>query len=253
MHKNFDKEIQDKLLYKIHEKSRKIKFLPKEHKYFLDVFELSSVSSYIDNYKKKFETYKIASKLCKTFNTKHSLYNTLHERKAEYYVELWGAKRDMAAAKGTYIHLFAQTFPYFDEPKIKEHNFIIDYFNNLKSNYIFIGSEIRVFSTKLKLAGTLDGLLWNKETNKLAIIDFKTNEDLHKKDSGYFNKPFHKFKSTKVNHYTLQLNFYKYCLEEMFEKDLVESLQLIWINDINDSYKIIPLQILNLKDYLNIK
>ena len=583
MHKNFNKEIQDKLLNKIHEKSRKIKFLPKEHKYFLDVFELSSVSSFIDKYKKKFETYKIAHKLCKNFNTKHSLYNTLHERKPEYYVELWAAKRDMAAAKGTYIHLFAQSFPYFEEAKIKEHNFIINYFNNLKSNYIFIGSEIRVFSTKLKLAGTLDCLLWNTETNKLVILDFKglpldtpiltnkgwinmeklnlshkvfdkdgnicrikhisdiheikclkikfdnneeiisdfehrwlihkgfnknpyimttqeikdyfdkegmqlhskkilriynpkplnnpnkklpidpyvfgiwlgdghsadgkvtqmnlevwneikkrgyklgndvsqggagkaqtrtifglatelrklnllknkhlpeifllssfeqrldilrgfmdadgyynktrkrfvlsttrqyqvnfsvellsslgikstvlncykscnnkkiqawdicfvttdfnpflsrnkdinfninnehkyrrivsvedteqvktkcievdspshtylatkslivthnTNEDIHKKDSGYFDKPFNKFKSTKLNSYMLQLNFYKHCLEEMFEKDLVESLQIIWVNDINDSYKIIPLQILDLKEYLNIK
>jgi hypothetical protein len=173
LHKNFDKNIQNNLLHKIYEKSRRIRFDKDKHKYFLDTFELCSVTSHLDSYKKEFETYKIANRLCKLHNEKYSLFNTLHERKPEYYVELWTAKRDMAAARGTYIHLYAQNFPYFDEPKIKEHQFIIDYFNDLSDDFIFIGSEIKVYSTKLKIAGTLDGLLWNKNTNKLVLLDWK--------------------------------------------------------------------------------
>lgn len=252
MHKNFDKQVQNNLLHKIYEKSRRIRFDKDKHKYFLDTFELCSVTSHLDSYKKEFETYKIANRLCKIHNEKYNLYNTLHERKPEYYVELWTAKRDMAAARGTFIHLYAQNFPYFDEPKIKEHQFIIDYFNDLPDNFIFIGSEVKVYSTKLKIAGTLDGLLWNKDTNKLILIDWKTNQEIYKKDNGYLAEPFNKFKATKLNTYMLQLNFYKFCLEEMFEKDLVESLHIVWLNEVNKSYESIPLQILDLKEYLNI-
>ena len=63
MHKNYNENIQIRLLNKIIEKSRRIQFHPKEHKYFLDTFELTSVTTQIDTYRSEFQSNKIASSL----------------------------------------------------------------------------------------------------------------------------------------------------------------------------------------------
>lgn len=253
MHKNYNESIQYPILNAIIEKSRKIQFNHKEHKYFLDRFELNAVSNFISNYKKEFESHKIANRLCRLYNDKHKLVGKYLERKPDYYLELWNSIREMACHRGTMIHLYAESYPYFDEPKIKEHHYIHNFFNELNSKYIFIGSEIRVYSTSLKIAGTLDCLLFNKETKKYVVVDWKSNGDIYKKENGYFLEPFDKFKNNKLNSYTLQLNFYKHCLEEMFKANFeIEELWIVWLTDNNDDYKLIPLQILNLNDYLNI-
>lgn len=251
MHKNYDLNLQLNILNKINEKSRRVRFEPKEHKYFLDTFELTSVTTFIDKYRSPFESYKIANSLANKFNEKHGIKNTINERKPDYYIQLWNANRDMACARGTMIHLYAESFPFFDELKLKEHAFIHNYFTDLSEDYIYVGSEIKVYSTKLKLAGTIDCILYNKYTKKLKLVDWKTNSDIYKKQSGYMLEPFQDFRNTKVNGYTLQLNFYKQCLEEMFnKKDIIEGLELVWLQETNENYEIIPLQMLNLNKYL---
>lgn len=253
MHKNYNEAIQIPLLNKIIEKSRRVQFHAEEHKYFLDTFELTSVTTQIDKYKSEFQSNKIATSLCKKHNEKYSLNGKYNQRKPEYYLEMWRAKRDLACSRGTMIHLYAESYPYFDEPKLKEHEYIHNFFNDLDEKYIFINSEIRIYSTSLKLAGTLDLLLYNTETKKYIICDYKSNEDIYKKENGYFNEPFADLKNTKLNSYLLQLNFYKYCFEEMFNANLIEDLWIIWLHHDNDNYHKIPTQIIDLTKYLNIK
>lgn len=173
MHKNYNETIQYPFLNQIFAKSRRINFNSKEHKYFLDTFELNAVTNHINSFRKEFESFRIASRLAKLYNEKHNLKNKYNERHASYYLELWNAKKEMACNRGTYIHLYAESYPFFDEPKIKEHHYIQNFWNDLDTKYIFIGSEIRVYSSKLKIAGTLDCLLYNIETEKFVVIDFK--------------------------------------------------------------------------------
>lgn len=246
MHKNYNEKIQIPILNEILKKSRRLRFDADKHKYHLDTFELTSVTTHIDKYRNEFESQKIANSLCKKYNEKYSLNNKHNQRKPEYYIQLWNAKREMSCNKGTMIHLYAESYPYFDNSELKEHDYIINYFDDLNENMVYIGSEIRVYSTSLQLAGTIDLLLYNTKTNKFSIVDFKTNKDIYKSDSGFFKEPYEYMKNTKINSYTLQLNFYKYCFEEMF-KDVfsVEQLDLVWLNDNNDNYKLINLNIIN--------
>lgn len=251
MHKNYNEKIQLPILNKILEKSRRLQFDKEKHKYYLNAHELTSVTTYIDKYKQEFQSYKIANNVCKKYNEKHSLIGKHNQRKPEYYLELWRAKRDFACNRGTIIHLYAESYPYFDEIKLKEHQYIHNFFNDLDDNLIFIGSEIRLYSTTFKLAGTVDLLFYNIETNKFIICDFKTNEDIYKKESGFLSEPFVNLKNTKLNNYCLQLNFYKYCFEEMFPEYKIDKLWVIWLNETNDNYEKINLDILDLNKYFN--
>ena len=253
MHKNYNEKIQIPILNKLLEKSRRLRFEPEVHKYYLDVFELTSVTTHIDKYRQEFKTNKIANSLCSKFNDKYNLNNKYNQRKPEYYIELWRAKREYAAARGTMIHLYAESYPYFDDIKIKEHEYVHNFFNDLDDKYVYVGSEIRTYSTSLKLAGTIDLILYNTETNKFVISDWKSNEDIYKNESGFLNEPFNEIRNTKLNSYMLQLNYYKYCIEELFDDIKIEELWVIWLNDNNDNYKKIPLQILDLNKYFNIK
>lgn len=249
MHKNYNEQLQIPLLNKILEKSRRLRFEPIKHKYFLDSFELKSVTTHIDTYRQEFQTQKIAHNLCKKYNEKYSLVGKHNQRKPEYYVELWRAKRDLSCNRGTMIHLYAESYPYFDDIKLKEHQYIHNFFNDLSENIIYIGSELRLYSTTLKLAGTVDLLLYNTNTNKFIIGDWKSNEDIHKKENGFFTEPFNNIKNTKLNSYMLQLNFYKHCFEEMFSDCNVEGLWVIWLNETNDNYKKIELDIIDICSY----
>lgn len=251
MHKNYNEKIQLPLLNKILEKSRRLRFEPEKHKYFLDSFELKSVTTHIDTYRQEFQTHKIANNLCKKHNEKYSLVGKHNQRKPEYYVELWKAKRDLACNRGTMIHLYAESYPYFDKVDIKEHEYIHNFFNDIPDDIIYIGSELRLYSTSLKLGGTIDLLLYNTKTNKFIISDWKSNEDINKKENGYFLKPFDGIKNTKLNSYMLQLNYYKYCFEEMFPDCKIEELWVVWLNSNNDNYEKFNIDIIDLNNYLN--
>ena len=97
------------------------------------------------------------------------------------------------------------------------------------SNELF--SEIRVFSKNLKIAGTIDLMIYNKTKNHISLIDWKTNVEI--KRHGYqkgISFPVRKMDDCSFNRYTLQLSMYQFLLEK-FYKVRVNGLFIVHLKD----------------------
>ena len=80
-------------------------------------------------------------------------------------------------------------------------------------------SEKIIYSTELKLAGSVDLIIQNTESDEYTIIDWKTNEKIP--TNSYKNKVgthqiTHDIEDCKFNLYALQLSLYRYLLEEYY-------------------------------------
>lgn len=80
-----------------------------------------------------------------------------------------------------------------------------------------LGVEKIVFSSSLKLAGTIDLFARSKKTNNYVIIDHKTNKSIANENENVYNKfcldPISSIPDTNFYHYALQLNLYEYLLK----------------------------------------
>jgi ATP-dependent exoDNAse (exonuclease V) beta subunit len=102
-----------------------------------------------------------------------------------------------------------------DELEGKLFKSAVDFINRITDKYSVVAAEKLVFSPALKLAGTFDLLLEDKETGEMIIADWKTNEEI--KTNNYFSKGLSVLNfmdDCNFNHYSLQLNLYQYILEK---------------------------------------
>ena len=89
----------------------------------------------------------------------------------------------------------------------------------LKSN-IDILSEIIVYSTELKIAGTVDILAKDNNTCQYELIDWKTSKKIETVSYGYKMGTHDVTKNVmdcNFYHYALQLSLYRYLLEEYYD------------------------------------
>ena len=96
----------------------------------------------------------------------------------------------------------------------------INWLNKFKMTSRFeVYPEVIVYSEELKLCGTIDLLVLDKEKNIYNIMDWKTSKSISTKSYG--NKKGIKpatedLEDTKFNLYALQLSLYRYLLEEYY-------------------------------------
>lgn len=121
-------------------------------------------------------------------------------------------------ARKSYYHKFTKKYKYndiqadFDSriPKCKT------LFSKLAGRYVPIRTELPVYDKKHLICGTMDILLYDKETGKLVIGDWKTNSHLDfepKPYNGVMYSPFDNFYDINYHHYCIQLSMYKAILE----------------------------------------
>lgn len=144
--------------------------------------------------------------------------------------EEWQQKADVANILGTKVHKWIEDYwtgiaPGMPEdPEVKSR---VEKFLTLKeerfNDLVPLESELKVFSKKWRLAGTVDQpfLMWDKKENKLLFLigDWKTNkefkDDKHKK--GRFKKLLHPFVDlyeNSHNEYSIQISLYRLIIEE---------------------------------------
>lgn len=96
-----------------------------------------------------------------------------------------------------------------------------------RGNYEIVGTEVRI--TNGKIAGTIDLLLYNLDTNKYLLLDYKTCVSLTKAHYGkMFYEPFDDITCSKHDKYSMQLSLYSAILEDCYDVE-VEDMQLLWI------------------------
>lgn len=144
---------------------------------------------------------------------------------------MWKASADYACEIGTIVHETLefgwQNKEYYPDERLFERfpGMKEDYdyrkekcrhiLKLLKERYIPIKNETIVYDRDWKLCGTIDFLAYNKKTNQVAILDWKTNKkwDFTNKFQR-LKKPFDFLDDCNINHYELQLNTYKAILEK---------------------------------------
>jgi len=118
---------------------------------------------------------------------------------------------------------------------------IIDkFYSDIKGKLIPVRTELVVFDRDFGIAGMLDLLVFNVKTGKLEIWDYKTNKNITTRND------FGRTLSGCLSHiddcdleiYSLQLSIYKKIIEKNTGLELGDSY-LVWVNESNDSYKVI--------------
>ena len=132
----------------------------------------------------------------------------------------WTVKRDGSADAGSRAHAYAESLvlgtpapaPETDADR-RTFRIIDKALVMLRPHYEFLGAEQIVFDPLFRLAGTIDLPARNKATGALAILDWKTCEDIT--DDAYGRTalpPLAHIPDSKVAHYSLQLSLYAWIL-----------------------------------------
>ena len=170
----------------------------------------TSVTTFIDGFFESFDSEKIAAKLVKT-----------HPRYADRTVESLIAEWDAAGQHGTDVHEEIENWIKngVEPGKTKAAAGVSWLKNYQKKSDIQVLSEVIIYSTELKMAGTVDVLALDKTTGNYEIIDWKTSKRID--TSSYGNKTGTSSVTQDVPdcnfyHYALQLSLYRYLLEEYY-------------------------------------
>lgn len=184
------------------------------HKYQLKddpQFEFTSCTAFAKYFFKTFDKIGIANKLTGT----HPNYTHLTPQEL---VENW----DEIAAEGTLIHQEIENFINDrSEPTHPKSKYAAEWLNAniLNKNKYKIYSEVIIYSKELKLAGTIDVLIYDESKNIYKILDWKTNRKI---DTQSYNGEVgnHDASSTLMDcnyyHYSVQLSLYRYILEKYY-------------------------------------
>lgn len=222
------------------------------HTYFKKDKKLTSVTTFIDKFKNKFDS------------DYHSKRIALKENKTqEEVLSEWKEKAFRSTEIGTAIHKIFEDYTNgnysiinenlsFDYLPLKEDYIIefeskkngaISFINDLflKNRLTPVYSELIVYNDYL--AGQIDSICKDNKGN-FYIIDFKTNKSIdtfsyHKK----MKEPFYNVNDSNYYHYCLQLSIYKrlcdFDIKAMFLIHITENdYQIIECEDIFDTYKI---------------
>lgn len=173
----------------------------------------------------------------------------------------WKKENEFSCIKGSCIHLKAQSLWMKDNYEIdyniiddvidknrlkKEYDIMskqaINFYNDYKDMYDMIQDEFIVWSKEFDIAGSIDGIMYNKYTQQCCILDFKSNKDLQF-ESKYHKKmkvPLHKLDDVNGQHYYIQLSIYKYLIEK-YTNIKVDELFIVYFNINADNYEIIEI------------
>ncbi len=206
----------------------KFKFQADSHSYFYGKKRFTAVTTFIENFKKKFNTELESEK--KAIKILKQEGKELDEVTIKIYqnrlIKEWTNKKDVACELGGITHKVIEDLlngshiePILNDEAAKRYLKFKKLFDSkIKPIIIPLGQEIKVYSEDLELAGTIDCLvlrLGKDNKWRLEIWDWKTNGKFTTDSDFCFNNllaPFADEKENKLNLYSIQLNLYKLIL-----------------------------------------
>ena len=226
-----------------------IKFHEEQHFYTLNDYKFGiSATSLIETYGQEFDSDSVSQMVANKRGI--SQQEVLNE---------WKKENEFSCIKGSCIHLKAQSLwmgtnyeidyntinSNIDKNRLKKEYDImskqaINFYNDYKNMYDMIQDEFIVWSKEFDIAGSIDGIMYNKYTQQCCILDFKSNKDLQF-ESKYHKKmkvPLHKLDDVNGQHYYIQLSIYKYLIEK-YTNIKVDETFIVYFNINANNYEII--------------
>ena len=227
-----------------------IQFHEEEHFYTLKDYRFGiSTTSLIEQYGQKFDSDKISQMVANKRGISQ-----------QEVLDEWEKENEFSCIKGSLIHCFAQGLwmnnPYkidyseiknIDIDRLKKEISImqkqaVNFYEDYKNMYDMLQDEFIVWSKEYDIAGSIDGLMYNKLTQKACILDFKSNKKLEFV-SQYKKKmkvPLQKMDDVNGQHYYLQLSIYRYLIEK-YTNIKIDELFIVYFNVSKDNYEIIEI------------
>ena len=150
---------------------------------------------------------------------------------------LWQRINKQACDLGHDVHTYAEKYAYhlyYDKPKPYRYSHEVQkeaaeqFYAELDNKYFPVALELQMYHEGYGIAGTCDVLLYNEDTKKFVLADWKTNADIYK---NYQNKtlmpPFQYTLDNPNNHYQIQLSLYQILLE--LKNWTVEERWIMWL------------------------
>lgn len=177
-------------------------FEEEPHKYFVNKESIKySVSNIVDKFKNPFDKDKIAF-----FTAKKQ------GRSVEDVLLDWDTKNKRSIDKGNKTHYFGELYPYNRnlKPQTPQEEAVVKFYNDLPYFIVPLITELKMYHKEYFFAGTADIILYNTQTQKFIIGDYKTNENLFKNYRNQLLKDvFKKFLDNPFNKYQIQLSLYE--------------------------------------------
>jgi hypothetical protein len=186
---------------------------------------MNSVSSVIKDFTEPFDADKVAGFVARKRGISK-----------EEVLQEWDNKRIAACSKGNRVHSFGENFTGETTPIDGYEKAVCAFWDSIPNHIQPFLFELQMFSEELGIAGTADIILYNTNTGKFVIADYKTNIDLFKNYRGKkMLPPFDHMLDCPYSKYELQLSFYQYLFEQSgFE---VEDRKIVWLKN-NGTFKV---------------
>lgn len=154
----------------------------------------------------------------------------------EQVLEGWDSKGEISLQYGTLIHKCMETFIKYNELPNNEYlRAIVEDWAEQNDHETF-QSEVFVQDDAHQLCGVIDLI------QGATILDFKTG-DIHQKISHNLGEDF---PNDRLSLYTLQLNFYRYIMEQNGSK--IKALFVWWLN--GEHWEKVKVDIIDIRPYL---
>lgn len=183
-------------------KDRLVVFDPKYHTYYKGDSRLMSVTSFIGQYKNKFDS---------DYHSKRvAIKRGIPQQQV---LDEWNSKAKISTDMGTHIHKIFENYtlglPYYDTETYQKEKIAIKFIDELfkSSRLIPVETELIVYNDFL--AGQIDNISKDKYGN-LYILDFKTNSEISKNNYGKsLLNELCSIPDCAYYHYCLQLSIYR--------------------------------------------
>ena len=226
-----------------------VEFHENQHFYTLNDYKFNcSVTQLIETYTQEFDSDSVSQIIANKRGISQ-----------QEVLDEWKKENEFSCIKGSCIHLKAQSLwmkenyeidyntidDTIDKSRLKKEYDImskqaINFYNDYKDMYDMIQDEFIVWSKEFDIAGSIDGIMYNKYTHQCCILDFKSNKDLQF-ESKYHKKmkvPLHKLDDVNGQHYYIQLSIYKYLIEK-YTNIKVDELFIVYFKINANKYEII--------------
>lgn len=222
----------------------KITLDEESHRYIVsDGNDYTSVTELIKKYEHEFNEDLIAARTAKKRNVSK-----------EQLILEWRTKGENSRKKGTAIHRYIESrFLGRDNSLLDDCEYFNlktqfnNFYNDFMKDKVWIYSEKIIYHPEIKVAGTIDCLMYCPKEDILYFIDWKTNDKLSWENKYSFLKfPLNKYEASNLNIYSLQVSLYRYIIEEQIlinseslneVKDKAKNL-IVLFSDVNNTYSV---------------
>ena len=232
--------VQTHLSLNAHPRDKNITFDEPTHIYTIAGYNgpVTSVTTFLREYWDEFEPEKAIEMILnnKKYNTDPSY--KYYKKSKEDILLGWSSSGKDASDAGTTMHLCIEMFmnhlPF--ENNSKEFSYFLNYARDYDAARLIYRTEWMIYSTEYGIAGSMDAILKNDD-GTFTIVDWKRCKDV---DTSAFRnkkckKPLNHFDDCKYVHYAMQLNTYRFILENFYDMKISEMYLVICHPD-NDNY-----------------